>query len=148
MKKVFNESNGTFFTVDYDKRRITFTQSYMGTKIIGRAECKEDTFDVPFGMALAYAKAELEIRQAEFVRATDYYANLVDISFESYAGDRSYRLADEMERRVREEIKKQSHYLSNQMRLVKYLQKQESSALFGMSDYHNVLKFAFNCVKK
>ena len=153
MKKVFNEKNGAMFTVDYDKKRITFVQSYMGSKVVGRADCKEDTFDVSFGMALAYAKAELSIRESEFTRATDYYYNLVDISFDSYAGERSYRLANEMQRIVRGEIKKQSHYLSNQQRLVKFLQsldskRADSILFFGKDNYHDVLKTAFNMVKK
>lgn len=153
MKKVFTEKNGATFTVDYDKQRITFVQSYMGSKVIGRADCKEKVFDIPFGMALAYAKAELEVRECEYVRATNYYANLVDISFDSYEGDRSYRLADKVQRIVSDEIKVQSHYLNNQIRLVKFLQnldpsKADSTPFFATDDYHKVLKLAFSCVKK
>lgn len=153
MKKVFNEKNGASFTVDYDKKRITFVQPYMGSKVIGRADCMEKDFDISFGMALAYAKAELAIREYEFVRVTSYYENLVEISYDSYAGYRSYRLSDKVLRIVREEIKTQSHYLTNQQRLVKFLQNLDvasasSTPFFGTDDYHKVLKLAFSCIKK
>lgn len=121
-KEIVSIGNHRFFTVNYDKKVVSYTQNYKGVHIVRRAmSVDNDTFDSEFGKALSYAKVDLEIREYELDELLRTCEALSSMRMNEYGN----RFERKYYRALEEEIKKHRRYYKNQKRLVEELQRND-----------------------
>lgn len=123
-KEIISIGNRRFFTVNHAKKVVSYTQNYLGCHIIEHASAvNEDKFDVEFGKALSYARADLSIRKEELAELRETQRRLISMTMDEYGN----RFERKYYKDLMEVIKKHRHYYNNQKRLVEELVQNDPS---------------------
>ena len=139
-KEIITIGKNRFFTVNYEKKVVYYTQKHHGDTVICSAVTSdEDVFNPEYGKALAYARADLNIREYEYLTLDITSSKIIYKT----------RFERKLHNIIQEEKKHQKHYLVNQRRLVKELLKNCSVYSKTTSgDWHTILKTAMKNSKK
>lgn len=153
-KEIISIGNQREFTVNHEKKTVSYKQNYKsdfnGVIVACSQAHKEDVFDVEYGKALAYAKADLKVREREYYRILGTRDTLDEYDMNDIFGNRIER---KFYSTVVEELKAYKRYYNNQKRLVNELLKNEPnvSSLYTTEtcgDWKNILKKVFEKVIK
>lgn len=139
-KEIITIGKNRFFTVNYAKKVVYYTQKHHGDTVICSAvTADEDVFNPEYGKALAYARADLNIREYEYLTLDITSGKII---YKTRFERKLYNI-------IQEEKNHQKHYLVNQRRLVKELLKNYLVYSKNTSgDWHTILKTAIKNSKK